>query len=87
MNVRIPLKRKFLANFFSLKGNRITFLKDGNFKFMAGENNDSSLYDGGYRYNEKESSIKVYIKGYSKDESIVINGKNYLLQGDALIEK
>lgn len=54
---------------------------------MAGENNDSSLYDGGYRYNEKESSIKVYIKGYSKDESIVINGKNYLLQGDALIEK
>lgn len=54
---------------------------------MAGGNNDSSLYDGDYRYSEKESSIKVYIKGYSKDESIVINGKNYLLQGDTLVEK
>ncbi len=53
---------------------------------MAGGNSDSSLYDGGYCYNETESSIKVYIKGCSKGESIVINGKNYLLQGDALIE-
>ena len=41
--MRIPLKRKFLANFFSLEGNRITFLKDGNLKFMAGGNNDSSF--------------------------------------------
>lgn len=149
--------KEFLTDFFSLEGNRITFLKDGNLKFMAGGNNDSALYDGGYRYNETESSIKVYIKGYSKGEStilldttftynkeknflyneqtayatdpiskeyqtsdksiriyltdvgdtyvidkmnlvtmsgslkegetIVINGKNYLLQGDALIEK